>query len=90
MLFYERCAPRPEDAEKKQESMETLVDQPKFNFELTKELEEVSLFVVNDLSKTFMIWLSSILTLSVPDEGYSRNVLCTLKLNIYAFFATIH
>jgi hypothetical protein len=24
MLFYERCAPRPEDAEKKQEPMETL------------------------------------------------------------------
>jgi hypothetical protein len=48
MLFYERCAPRPEDAEKKQEPMETLVEQPKFNFELTKELEEVSLFVLND------------------------------------------
>jgi hypothetical protein len=27
MLFYERCAPRPEDAEKKQEPMETLVEQ---------------------------------------------------------------
>jgi len=60
MLFYERCAPRPEDAEKKQEPMETLVDQPKFNFELTKELEEVSLFVVNNLPKTEIIWLSNL------------------------------
>jgi hypothetical protein len=26
------------------------------------------------------IWFYSILTLSVPDEGYSRNALCTLNL----------
>ena len=40
--------------------METLVDQPKFNFELTKELEEVSLFVLNNLPKTEIIWLSNL------------------------------
>jgi hypothetical protein len=26
-----------------------------------------------------MIWLSNFFTMSVPDEGYSRNVSCTLK-----------
>ncbi|XP_076099132.1 ubiquitin carboxyl-terminal hydrolase 34-like isoform X2 [Mytilus galloprovincialis] len=39
MLFYERCSPRPED-EKKLDLVEQTIDQPKFNFELTKELEE--------------------------------------------------
>jgi hypothetical protein len=26
------------------------------------------------------IWLSNLLIMSVPDEGYSRNVSCTLNL----------
>ena len=32
-----------------------------------------------------IIWLSSLSTLRVPDEGYSVSVSCTLKLDIYAF-----
>jgi hypothetical protein len=36
--------------------------------------------VVFLLPKTFkIIWLSNILNLSVPDEGYSKNVPCTLN-----------
>jgi hypothetical protein len=27
---------------------------------------------------SLIIWLSNLMILSVPDEGYSRNVLCTL------------
>jgi hypothetical protein len=33
-----------------------------------------------------LIWLSSILALSVPDEGYSRNASCTSTINIYHFY----
>ena len=29
------------------------------------------------------IWISNLLTMSTPDEGYSRNLSCMLKLNIY-------
>ena len=32
------------------------------------------------LPKILIIWLSNLLILSVPDEGYSRNVSCTLNL----------
>jgi hypothetical protein len=30
--------------------------------------------------KDWMIWLSNVSVLTVPDEGYSRNVSCTLNL----------
>jgi hypothetical protein len=32
------------------------------------------------LAPNNFIWLSNILSLSVPDEGYSRNASCTLNL----------
>ena len=38
-------------------------------------------------SRTLIICLSDLSTFSVPDEGYSRNVLCTLNL-ISTFFFT--
>jgi len=36
-----------------------------------------------------IIWISNLSTLSVPDEGYSRNVLCSLILIYLRFFSTI-
>ena len=40
--------------------------------------------------KTFeIIWLSNFSILSVPDEGYSRNTLCALKLIIFLMYSFI-
>ena len=39
--------------------------------------------IINDLQ---IIWFSNILTWSIPDEGYSRNVSCTLNLISKGFF----
>jgi hypothetical protein len=41
--------------------------------------------------KTFkIIWLSNLSILSVPDEGYSRNALCALKLPQSIAMVNIH
>jgi len=38
------------------------------------------------LPKTFILfWFSNILALSVPEEGYYRNMSCTLNFGIYVF-----
>ena len=38
----------------------------------------------NMLPKLLIIWLTNLLILRIPNEGYSRNALCT-KFDIYVF-----
>jgi len=41
------------------------------------------------LPKLKIIWLSNLSILSVPDEGYSRNVLCALNfMSMFLFLST--
>ena len=37
-------------------------------------------YIIKLLPKRYIIWLSNLLILSVPDEGYSRNASCALNL----------
>ena len=41
--------------------------------------------VIPETCRVYYIWLSNLSTLSVPDEGYSRNVSCILYLTFQSF-----
>ena len=45
MLFYERCPPKTKEQLEKEEEIQEKEPPKKFNFELSKELEQVQLHV---------------------------------------------
>jgi hypothetical protein len=55
----------------------------------TSCLNEALLFPKLLVGHKYMLQTSYLLTFNIPDEGYSRNALCTLNLIFYDFIASL-